>query len=187
MPKDKLYATIFKGENGIARDDEAYEHWIATGVAPERIYELGMKDNFWMMGDTGPCGPCSEIHYDMGPAASDAGHTDCQFGCECGRYVEIWNLVFMQFDKQPSGELTPLPKPSIDTGAGLERVTAVLQGVISNYDTDLFVPLIKTSGRADRSLGRRRDEARGCRRAAPSGGIIARHRRPCARGNVSHL
>jgi alanyl-tRNA synthetase len=143
IAKDKLYATIFKGENGIARDDEAYGHWIATGVAPERIYELGMKDNFWMMGDTGPCGPCSEIHYDMGPATSDAGHTDCQFGCECGRYVEIWNLVFMQFDKQPSGELTPLPKPSIDTGAGLERVTAVLQGVISNYDTDLFVPLIK--------------------------------------------
>ncbi len=143
IAKDKLYATIFKGEQGIARDDEAYQHWIATGVAPERIYELGMKDNFWQMGDTGPCGPCSELHYDMGPTASDAGHTDCEFGCECGRYVEIWNLVFMQFDKQPSGELIPLPKPSIDTGAGLERVTAVLQGVISNYDTDLFVPLIK--------------------------------------------
>src|SRR5271157_2136999 len=143
IPKDKLFATIFKGEEGIARDDEAYQHWLATGVAPERIYEFGMKDNFWMMGDTGPCGPCSEIHYDMGPAASDAGHTDCQFGCECGRYVELWNLVFMQFDKQPDGKLTPLPKPSIDTGAGLERVTAVMQGVISNYDTDLFVPLIK--------------------------------------------
>jgi alanyl-tRNA synthetase len=143
IDKDKLYATIFKGEEGISRDDEAYDHWIATGVAPGRIYELGMKDNFWMMGDTGPCGPCSEIHYDMGPEASDAGHTDCQFGCECGRYVEIWNLVFMQFDKQPDGKLTPLPKPSIDTGAGLERVTAVLQDVISNYDTDLFVPLIK--------------------------------------------
>ena len=121
IPKDKLYATIFKGEQGIARDDEAYQHWIATGVAPERVFEMGMKDNFWMMGDTGPCGPCSEIHYDMGPAASDAGHTDCQFGCECGRYVEIWNLVFMQFDKQPDGEMRPLPKPSIDTGAGLER------------------------------------------------------------------
>jgi alanyl-tRNA synthetase len=143
IPKDKLFATIFKGEQGIPRDDEAYEHWIATGVAPERVYELGMKDNFWMMGDTGPCGPCSEIHYDMGSAASDAGHADCQFGCECGRYVEIWNLVFMQFDKQPDGKFTPLPKPSIDTGAGLERVTAVMQGVISNYDTDLFVPLIK--------------------------------------------
>src|SRR5271165_1786095 len=142
IAKDKLFATIFKGEEGVPRDDEAYRHWLATGVAPERIYEFGMKDNFWMMGDTGPCGPCSEIHYDMGPAASDAGHTDCQFGCECGRYVELWNLVFMQFDKQPDGKLTPLPKPSIDTGAGLERVTAVLQGVISNYETDLFTPLI---------------------------------------------
>src|SRR5208283_314911 len=142
IDKDKLYATIFKGEEGIARDDEAYQHWLSTGVAPERIYELGMKDNFWMMGDTGPCGPCSEIHYDMGPVASDAGHSDCQFGCECGRYVELWNLVFMQFDRQPDGKLTPLPKPSIDTGAGLERVTAVMQGVISNYETDLFKPLI---------------------------------------------
>ncbi len=121
--------------------------WRATlekdGVPKDRIYEMGMKDNFWQMGDTGPCGPCSEIHYDMGVEASDAGHTDCEFGCECGRYVEIWNLVFMQFDRQPDGELTPLPKPSIDTGAGLERVTAVMQGVISNYDTDLFTPLIK--------------------------------------------
>ena len=105
IDKDKLYVTIFKGEQGIARDDEAYEHWAATlekdGVPLDRIYEMGMKDNFWQMGDTGPCGPCSEIHYDMGIAASDAGHTDCQFGCECGRYVEIWNLVFMQFDTQP--------------------------------------------------------------------------------------
>ncbi len=146
IPKDKLYATIFKGEQGIARDDEAYEHWRATlekdGVPLDRIHEMGMKDNFWMMGDTGPCGPCSEIHYDMGIEASEAGHTDCKFPCECGRYVEIWNLVFMQFDKQPDGEMRPLPKPSIDTGAGLERVTAVMQGVISNYDTDLFTPLI---------------------------------------------
>src|SRR5439155_10962869 len=117
--------------------------------------------NFWQMGDTGPCGPCSEIHYDMGPAASDQGHTDCKFGCECGRYVEIWNLVFMQFDrycalteshKLPDGTveercarygLQALPKPSIDTGAGLERLAAVLQGKISNYETDLFVPLIQ--------------------------------------------
>ena len=147
IPKDKLYVTIFKGEQGIARDDEAYDHWRATlekdGVPLARIYEMGMKDNFWQMGDTGPCGPCSELHYDMGVAASDAGHTDCEFGCECGRYVEIWNLVFMQFDRQPDGEMRPLPKPSIDTGAGLERVTAVLQGVISNYETDLFVPLIQ--------------------------------------------
>ena len=151
--------TIFKGEQGIARDDEAYEHWLATQASPhERIYEMGMKDNFWQMGDTGPCGPCSEIHYDMGPAASDAGHTDCQFGCECGRYVEIWNLVFMQFDKQPDGEMRPLPKPSIDTGAGLERVTAVMQGVISNYDTDLFVPLIKRAAELTGVSARRGDE-----------------------------
>ena len=143
IPKDKLFVTIFKGENGIARDDEAYELWLGQGVAKERIYEMGMKDNFWAMGDTGPCGPCSELHYDMGPRASDAGHTDCEFGCECGRYVEIWNLVFMQFDRDASGKLNPLPKPSIDTGAGLERVTSVLQDVISNYETDLFVPLIK--------------------------------------------
>ena len=114
---------------------------------------MGMKDNFWQMGDTGPCGPCSEIHYDMGVAASDAGHTDCKFPCECGRYVEIWNLVFMQFDKSADGKFNPLPKPSIDTGAGLERVTAVLQGVISNYDTDLFVPLIKRAAELTGEVG----------------------------------
>jgi alanyl-tRNA synthetase len=180
IEKDKLFATIFKGGNGIARDDEAYEHWIATGVAPERIYELGMKDNFWMMGDTGPCGPCSEIHYDMGPAASDAGHADCQFGCECGRYVEIWNLVFMQFDKQPDGTMRPLPKPSIDTGAGLERVTAVLQGVISNYDTDLFVPLIKRAAELsgaplDQELKKEDEEER--HHQAASLRVIADHAR----------
>src|SRR6202158_4771440 len=143
IAKDKLYVTIFKGEAGVARDAEAYDFWFEQGVPKERIFEFGLKDNFWQMGDTGPCGPCSELHYDMGPAASDQGHTDCKFGCECGRYVEIWNLVFMQFDRDASGKLTPLPKPSIDTGMGLERVTAVLQGVISNYETDLFTPLIK--------------------------------------------
>jgi alanyl-tRNA synthetase len=143
IPKEKLYVTIFKGENGVERDAEAYDLWLAQGVAKDRIYEFGAKDNFWQMGDTGPCGPCSEIHYDMGAIASDQGHTDCAFACDCGRYVEIWNLVFMQFDRDASGKLTPLPKPSIDTGAGLERVTAVLQGVISNYETDLFTPLIQ--------------------------------------------
>jgi alanyl-tRNA synthetase len=142
IAKEKLYATIFKGENGVPRDAEAYDLWVAEGIPKERVFELGAKDNFWQMGDTGPCGPCSEIHYDMGPAASDAGHTDCKFGCECGRYVEIWNLVFMQFDRDATGKLNPLPKPSIDTGMGLERVASVLQGVISNYDTDLFTPLI---------------------------------------------
>jgi alanyl-tRNA synthetase len=143
IPKDKLYATIFKGEGGVPRDEEAYNLWLGQGVPKERIYEFGAKDNFWQMGDTGPCGPCSEIHYDMGPIASELGHPDCEFGCECGRYVEIWNLVFMQFDRDSSGKLTPLPKPSIDTGMGLERITAVKQGVISNYETDLFVPLVK--------------------------------------------
>jgi alanyl-tRNA synthetase len=143
IAKDKLYVTIFKGESGVDRDSEAYDLWVGQGVPKDRIFEMGLKENFWQMGDTGPCGPCSEIHYDMGVAASDQGHTDCKFGCECGRYVEIWNLVFMQFDRDASGKLNPLPKPSIDTGMGLERVASVLQGVISNYDTDLFTPLIK--------------------------------------------
>jgi alanyl-tRNA synthetase len=143
IEKNKLYVTIFNGEGGMSRDAEAYDLWVGLGVPKERIFEFGLKDNFWQMGDIGPCGPCSEIHYDMSPAASDQGHTDCKFGCDCGRYVEIWNLVFMQFDRDAGGKLNPLPKPSIDTGMGLERVTAVLQGVISNYETDLFVPLIK--------------------------------------------
>ena len=143
IDKAKLYVTIFKGENGVPRDAEAYDLWLGQNVPKDRIFEMGAKDNFWQMGDTGPCGPCSEIHYDMGVAASDQGHTDCKFGCECGRYVELWNLVFMQFDRDASGKLNPLPKPSIDTGAGLERIASVLQGVISNYETDLFTPLIK--------------------------------------------
>jgi len=143
IAKDKLYVTIFKGENGVARDSDAYDLWLGQGVPKDRIFEFGSKDNFWQMGDTGPCGPCSEIHYDMGVKASDQGHTDCAFGCDCGRYVELWNLVFMQFDRDASGKLTPLPKPSIDTGAGLERLASVLQGVISNYETDLFTPLTK--------------------------------------------
>src|SRR5437764_6807185 len=152
IPAGKLYLTIFGGatmppNNIIGLDSLARRSWEQVGAPPERIIafegEKGLKENFWQMGDTGPCGPCSEIHYDMGPAASDQCHTDCAFGCDCGRYVEIWNLVFMQFDRDATGKLNPLPKPSIDTGMGLERVTAVLQGVISNYETDLFVPLIK--------------------------------------------
>jgi alanyl-tRNA synthetase len=146
IDKNKLYVTIFEGagpELGLVpRDGEAEEAWLDQGVPKERIFEGNAKDNFWQMGDTGPCGPCSEIHYDMGVAASDQGHTDCTFGCDCGRYVELWNLVFMQFDRDASGKLNPLPKPSIDTGMGLERVAAVLQKVISNYETDLFTALI---------------------------------------------
>src|SRR5258707_8053001 len=137
----KLYFTIFAGEQGIPRDDEAEKYWLEVGAPKDRIFALGMKDNFWAMGDTGPCGPCSEIYYYMGPAASEHGHTDCKFPCDVGRYVEFWNLVFMQFNRDSSGTLTPLPKPCVDTGMGLERVAAVLQGVISNYDTDLFAPL----------------------------------------------
>ncbi|MGC9291511.1 MAG: alanine--tRNA ligase [Acidobacteriaceae bacterium] len=143
LPVDKLYVTIFKGENGVARDDEAYQFWLDVGVAKDRIFELGMKDNFWQMGETGPCGPCSEIYYDMGVEAAETPGKDLPFGEDEARYVEIWNLVFMQFDRSADGVLTPLPKPCVDTGAGLERLAAVLQGKLSNFETDLFVPLIE--------------------------------------------
>jgi alanyl-tRNA synthetase len=148
ISKDKLYVTVFGGAEvapgtTLGLDEEARGFWLGQNVPADRIFAIpGLKENFWAMGDTGPCGPCSEIHYDMGPAASDEGHTDCKFPCDCGRYVEIWNLVFMQFNRDASGTVTPLPKPCVDTGMGLERVAAVLQGVISNYETDLFVPLI---------------------------------------------
>jgi len=177
IPKDKLYATVFKGEAGVARDAEAYDLWLGQGVPKHRIYEMGLKDNFWQMGDTGPCGPCSEIHYDMGPIASDQGHTDCEFGCECGRYVEIWNLVFMQFDRDASGKLTPLPKPSIDTGMGLERVTAVLQGVISNYETDLFAPLIKRAAELTGASLKQELDKEANTKSAASLRVIADHSR----------
>jgi alanyl-tRNA synthetase len=141
LPHNRLYVTIFR------QDDQAGELWQSeAGVPAGRIFRLDEKDNFWAMGETGPCGPCSEIHYDMGPEASDEGHADCPFPCECGRYVEIWNLVFMQFDRDASGKLTPLPRPSIDTGLGLERVAAVMQGVLSNFDTDLLKPLVDRAG-----------------------------------------
>src|SRR6266568_4307083 len=176
--KSKLYVTVFGGAEvapgtTLGVDEEAKKLWLGQNVPPDRIAAIpGLKENFWAMGDTGPCGPCSEIHYDMGPAASEQGHTDCKFPCDCGRYVEIWNLVFMQFNRYCEAEragnqhtqkeiekaaakgvsvheyagclrLEPLPKPCVDTGMGLERTAAVLQGVISNYDTDLFVPLMK--------------------------------------------
>ena len=154
IPKDKLYVTIFEGADGVPRDNEAEQFWIETGVPKERIFQFGAKDNFWQMGETGPCGPCSEIFYDMGLEASETGK-DLPFGEDDARYVEIWNLVFMQFDrsatvdpatKNTSYTLTPLPKPSIDTGMGLERVAAVLQNKISNFETDLFTPLIARAG-----------------------------------------
>jgi len=152
IDKDRLYVTIFEGspEFGVARDDEAEKFWIETGVPKERIFQYGLKDNFWQMGETGPCGPCSEIFYDMGIEAAETPGVDKPFGQDDARYVEIWNLVFMQFERSAlsgsGGEtrytLTPLPKPSIDTGMGLERVAAVLQGKVSNFETDLFTPLI---------------------------------------------
>ncbi|MBU1230395.1 MAG: alanine--tRNA ligase [Proteobacteria bacterium] len=136
LPKEHLYVSIYKD------DDEAGELWQSVaGIAPERIYRLGDKDNFWSMGDTGPCGPCSEIYVDQG--ADMACGPDCGIGkCDCDRYLEIWNLVFMQFDQAADGTRTPLPRPSIDTGMGLERIAAVSQGKRSNFETDLFRPLI---------------------------------------------
>ncbi|MGA9464648.1 MAG: alanine--tRNA ligase [Terracidiphilus sp.] len=151
LPKERLYVTIFEGSDGVPRDDEAEQFWIEAGVAKERIHQYGVKDNFWQMGETGPCGPCSEIFYDMGIEAAEIPGVEKPFGHDDARYVEIWNLVFMQFDrsalidpatKHTTYKLTPLPKPSIDTGMGLERVAAVLQGKISNFETDLFTPLI---------------------------------------------
>ncbi|MGA9545298.1 MAG: alanine--tRNA ligase [Candidatus Sulfotelmatobacter sp.] len=177
IDKDKLYATIFKGEAGVERDIEAYDLWVGQGVPKDRIFEMGLKDNFWQMGDTGPCGPCSEIHYDMGPTASEQGHAECHFPCDCGRYVEIWNLVFMQFDRDGSGKLSPLPKPSIDTGMGLERVTAVLQGVISNYETDLFVPLIKRAAELTGTSLTKELEKEAKAKSAASLRVIADHSR----------
>src|SRR5437660_1856242 len=164
IPKEKLYVTVFGGAEvapgtTLGVDEEAKGFWLAQNVPADRIFAIpGLKENFWSMGDTGPCGPCSEIHYDMGPAASEQGHTDCKFPCDCGRYVEIWNLVFMQFNRVGIGmlvhadkegvfpksyEVQPLPKPCVDTSMRLERVAAVLQGVIANYNTDLFVPLLQ--------------------------------------------
>src|SRR5579864_9078485 len=180
IAKDKLYVTIFKGEAGVARDAEAYDLWVAQGVPRDRIFEMGLKDNFWQMGDTGPCGPCSEIYYDMGPAASDQGHADCAFPCDCGRYVEIWNLVFMQFDRDAGGKLNPLPKPSIDTGMGLERVTAVLQGVISNYETDLFTPLIKRAAELTGASLKKELDRESHTKSAASLRVIADHSRAAA-------
>ena len=145
IPADRLYATVFRGESGIPRDDEAYETWRKV-LPAERIGELGAADNFWQMGDTGPCGRCSEIYYYRGAEVSCGVETaggGCRgLECDCDRYVEIWNNVFMEFDRQADGRLNPLPAPSIDTGMGLDRVSAVMQGKLSNYENDLFTPLL---------------------------------------------
>jgi alanyl-tRNA synthetase len=183
LAKEKLYVTIFGGAEVapgtlLGVDEEAEKFWLEQNVAADRIFAIpGLKDNFWAMGDTGPCGPCSEIHYDMGPAASDLGHIGCKFPCDCGRYVEIWNLVFMQFNRDAKGTLTPLPKPCVDTGMGLERVAAVLQGVISNYDTDLFTPLIDRAAQLTGVDERKELEAEEHRHAAASLRVIADHAR----------
>jgi len=132
LPKDRLYVTVFQS------DDEAAEIWNKQeGVPLDRIYRFGEKDNFWSMGDTGPCGPCTEIFIDRGEQHG-CGKSTCSMGCDCDRFMEFWNLVFMQFDRDSSGKLTPLPKPSVDTGAGLERIASILQEVNTNYDTDAF-------------------------------------------------
>ena len=137
LPPEKLWVSIFQD------DDEAFGLWEKIEDLPKgRIVRMGEKDNFWAMGDTGPCGPCSEIHIDQGVEAG-CGRSDCALGCDCDRFLELWNLVFMQFYRAEDGTLTPLPKPSIDTGMGLERVAAVLQGKFSNYDSDLFAPIIE--------------------------------------------
>ena len=140
LPKDKLIITVYKD------DDEAFDLWReVAGVPEERILRLGEKDNFWQMGDTGPCGPCSEIHIDQGEELG-CGSPDCGVECECDRYLELWNLVFMQYDRDKEGNLNPLPRPSIDTGMGIERIAAVLQGKFNNYDIDHFQDIIGKIG-----------------------------------------
>lgn len=152
IPTDRLAVTVFEGTPEIPGDDEAARLWEEkAGVPRDRIHRLGLKDNFWMMGDTGPCGPCSEIHFFQGPdlpcPEEAAGRKCLGVACDCDRWMEIWNLVFMQFERDAAGKLSPLPRPSIDTGAGLERVAAVVQGKRSNYDTDLLQNIIAAAGR----------------------------------------
>jgi alanyl-tRNA synthetase len=145
LPQDRLTVTIFRGEGKVPRDAEAHGFWRAH-VSEDRILELSAKENFWAMGETGPCGPCSEVHFYQGdslPCAEVAAGRPCLgVECECDRWLEVWNLVFMQYDRDAAGTLNPLPAACVDTGMGLERITAVVQGKLSNYDTDLFQPLI---------------------------------------------
>jgi alanyl-tRNA synthetase len=142
LPKDRLYVTVFR------EDDEAEELWQKiAGLPKSRIFRLNEEDNFWQMGDTGPCGPSSEIHYDLGPEAAEPGRENEQFPLDGGgRFVEFWNLVFMQFNRDASGMMTPLPRPSIDTGMGLERLAVIMQGKLSNYDCDLLLPIVEKAG-----------------------------------------
>ncbi|MGD9044070.1 MAG: alanine--tRNA ligase [Desulfobacterales bacterium] len=151
LPEDKLYGSIYLD------DDEAYELWRKNiGLPDDRIVRFGEEDNFWSMGDTGPCGPCSEILIDRGEQYG-CGKPECAVGCECDRYLEIWNLVFMQFNRDASGQMTPLPKPSIDTGMGLERIVSLIQDVPTNFDTDLIEPIIREAENlAERRFGESR-------------------------------
>ncbi|MBW2107716.1 MAG: alanine--tRNA ligase [Deltaproteobacteria bacterium] len=148
LSPEKLWASVY------LEDDEAHRLWEThTDIADDRIVRLGKKDNFWSMGDTGPCGPCSEILIDQGEAVG-CGRSDCKVGCDCDRYLELWNLVFMEFNRDEAGRMSPLPKPSIDTGMGLERIAAVIQGARTNYETDLFMPIIDViQGLSGRALG----------------------------------
>ncbi len=148
LPADKLWVSIYLD------DDEAFEIWNRNiGVPEDRIVRLGKKDNFWAMGDTGPCGPCSEIHIDRGESFG-CGRPECAVGCECDRYLEIWNLVFMQYNQDETGRMAQLPKPSIDTGMGLERIASVLQNTPTNYETDLFLPIIqKVENLSEKRMG----------------------------------
>ncbi len=167
---DQLWATVFAGDekDGLPKDVEAAELWPKlTSLPAERVLPFGKKENFWEMGDTGPCGPCSEIHIDLGPDRCDKqgtpGHK-CRVNGDCARYIELWNLVFIQFNRQPSGNLVPLSARYIDTGAGLERVVSVLQNKRSNYDTDLFMPIIEHTGKMSgyqytSALGNKTDNA----------------------------
>jgi alanyl-tRNA synthetase len=152
LPADKLYVSVFDD------DDEAYELWHKNiGIAKERMVRLGEEENFWAMGDTGPCGPCSEIHIDRGQA-NGCGKPDCGVDCECDRFLEIWNLVFMQYNRDDSGVMTPLPKPSIDTGMGLERLASILQDKQTNFETDLIYPIIaRTAELAGKAYGQHHD------------------------------
>jgi len=141
LPKDRLYVTVFRD------DDEAADIWHNEQAVPrERIYRMGEKDNFWSMGDTGPCGPCTEIFYDLGSHVG-CGKPTCAVGCDCDRFMEFWNLVFMQFNRDDKGNMTKLPKPSVDTGAGLERIAMIMQGTMTNYDTDLFKDIINDAAK----------------------------------------
>ena len=168
LDKSKLWVSVYLD------DDEAYELWRdKVGVPEDRIVRLGEEDNFWAMGDTGPCGPCSEIHIDRGKEFG-CDREDCAVGCECDRYLELWNLVFMQYEKNDKGEMKPLPKPSIDTGLGLERITAVLQNAKTNYETDLFIPIME---RVEELCGKKTYETRQTEVAVK---VIADHSRSTA-------